>query len=211
MVNYQQGKIYKLINNESSEILYVGSTCDTLPKRLGGHKKTSKRYPNRKVYKNIMEIGGWDNVKIVLIEKYPCDEKIDLLKRERYWIENCNSFNVEIPSRSDEEYRNDNKEKIKQRSRQYRLQNKEKIAVRERQYYQENKDKIVGRVRQYYQENKDKINEKKKQYYQENKKKIKEKRRERGREKITCPRCSSIITKSAVSKHKKSKKCLNAK
>ena len=162
MVNYQQGKIYKLINNESSEILYVGSTCDTLPKRLGGHKKTSKRYPNRKVYKNIMEIGGWDNVKIVLIEKYPCDEKIDLLKRERYWIENCNSFNVEIPSRSDEEYRNDNKEKIKQRSRQYRLQNKEKI-------------------------------------------------KEKRSEKITCPRCSSVITKLHLSRHKKSKKCLNTK
>ena len=219
MVNYQQGKIYKLINNESSEILYVGSTCDTLPKRLGGHKTKSKQYPNRKVYKNIMEKGGWDNVRIVLIEKWPCDERIDLLKRERYWIENCNSFNIttNIPSRSVEEYRNDYKEELRDKKRQYTLQNKEIIADRNKQYRQNNKDKIRDKKGDYYeknkeiiadinkkyrQNNKEKIANKRKQYYQENKEKI--------YKKITCPRCSSIITKQNLPKHQKTKKCLNA-
>ena len=30
---------------------------------------------------------GWDTVKIILIESFPCDNKMELAKRERHWIE----------------------------------------------------------------------------------------------------------------------------
>ena len=43
------------------------------------------------------------------------------------------------------EYRQQNKEKIKERDREYRQQNKDRIAERERGWYQQNKDKIKER------------------------------------------------------------------
>lgn len=30
---------------------------------------------------------GWNNVKIILIESYPCDNREELIKREQYWID----------------------------------------------------------------------------------------------------------------------------
>ena len=44
---YENGKIYKLIDQES-EYFYIGSTCDTLSKRLYRHKAAAKTKPNIK-------------------------------------------------------------------------------------------------------------------------------------------------------------------
>ena len=41
MVNYADGKIYKLVNNVDNKI-YVGSTCNPLRLRKSGHKIKSK-------------------------------------------------------------------------------------------------------------------------------------------------------------------------
>ena len=60
MVNYQNGKIYKLVNNVDDEI-YVGSTTTSLSRRKGGHVDKAKYYPNRKLYKHLLdELEGED-------------------------------------------------------------------------------------------------------------------------------------------------------
>ena len=65
---------------------------------------------------------------------------------EREWIEKLTAtLNTDVPSRDKREYRQQNKEKIKERDREYRQQNKDRIAERERGWYQQNKDKIKER------------------------------------------------------------------
>ena len=63
MVNYANGKIYKLINNIDDKI-YVGSTCETLIQRKNEHKKKAKQ-KNFKVYNHLNQV-GWGNVDIYL-------------------------------------------------------------------------------------------------------------------------------------------------
>ena len=63
------------------------------------------------------------------------------------------------------QYYENNKDKILECNRQYRQNNKEKIAELNKQYRQNNKDKILKQKRQYYRDNRDKILEYNKQYY----------------------------------------------
>jgi len=100
MVNYKNGKIYKMCYNDD---MYIGSTCCSLKKRFREHKCRGLNYnKNRLCYKNI---DNWDDVSIELIEDYPCDNKLDLLKRERYYIDLLKpNLNYLIPSRSKKEY-----------------------------------------------------------------------------------------------------------
>jgi hypothetical protein len=65
---------------------YVGSTTQPLSKRLVGHKTDAKKYPERSLYKHFLEI-GWEHVQIILIEDYLCENKEELERRERYFIE----------------------------------------------------------------------------------------------------------------------------
>ena len=167
---YQKGKIYKLINNADDKI-YIGSTISTLTKRKSSHKKKAEQKINRRVYKHLNEI-GWENVDIVLVENYSCNSKDELYACERKWIDELKpALNIAMPTRTKQQYREDNKEKIAEKKRQYEQDNKEKIAEKRRQYEQDNKDKIAERQRQYYQVNKERIAEYARQYCQNNKEK----------------------------------------
>ena len=116
MPDYQKGKIYKLIGYGKT---YYGSTTQLLCQRKTGHKRSYKNHRDCKS-KEIFELG--DDVDIVLVESYPCNNKEELHKRERYYIENFECVNKIIPTRTIKEWREDNKDKIKQ-------------------YYEDNKDK----------------------------------------------------------------------
>jgi hypothetical protein len=127
MVNYAESKIYKIVG---SGLTYYGSTCQpTLAKRLAAHKCDYKRYKDGKnhcVIKSfdIFELGEYT---IVLVEKYPCTSKDELHARERYYIENNECVNKNIPNRTDAEYYQANKECIKAKVSKYREINK--IAI----------------------------------------------------------------------------------
>ena len=102
MSRYTNGKIYKLVNNADKEI-YVGSTCLPLHKRFYKHKSDAKRTPDRKVYNHLLGI-GWDEVKIILIESFPCENKMELEKRERHYIDQLSpSLNSVRPCVTEEE------------------------------------------------------------------------------------------------------------
>jgi hypothetical protein len=78
MVNYQKSKIYKITFN--GEMKYVGSTVQPLKDRLSGHKTKVC------VVKTEGDKIGWENVMIILIENYKCNNKEELTQREQYWI-----------------------------------------------------------------------------------------------------------------------------
>ena len=147
MVNYGNGKIYELVNDVDDKI-YVGSTTRAVSKRKGDHKALSTIYPNRKIYKHLNSI-GWKHDSIVLVEKYPCKDKEELIKREHYYFKQLGaSLNTNVPGRTMKQYCEDNKDKIPERKKQYRQENKDKIRERKKQYRQENKDKIRERQKQ---------------------------------------------------------------
>jgi len=120
MERYANGKIYKLVNNTDDEI-YIGSTCDSLARCRWTHKGMAKLKGDEKVYNHLNQI-GWDDVKIILIESFPCGNRTELKKRERYWFDRMiPSLNSRKPSKSDEE-RKIMSEKRKMYKKIYRTQ-----------------------------------------------------------------------------------------
>jgi len=90
-MTYNNGKIYKLTSDKSDKV-YVGCTIQSLQTRLKGHKASFKRNQknNSCSSKLLFELG---EVKIELIELYPCNTKAELEAREQYYIrlygDNC--------------------------------------------------------------------------------------------------------------------------
>ena len=138
MPNYQNGKIYKLTNTVN-DYEYVGSTCQTLKGRKSDHRKRSRIRPDRKVYKELNEV-GWDNVEIVLIENYPCDDLCQLRAREEHWRkENDAKLNSRRALRTHDEALGDkrrgyyeNRDKILKQNRASKQRNREKNRAREK-------------------------------------------------------------------------------
>ena len=105
MSDYKQGKIYKIVDLTTENNIYIGSTCQTLEKRLSGHVNDFKYYTmnNNNNYITSYEVLKNGNYEILLIENYPCDSKYELFKRERYFIETMNCVNQIIPTRTNRE------------------------------------------------------------------------------------------------------------
>ena len=186
MVNYNKSIIYKICCKDINiKEIYVGSTANELRKRKYSHKYdcnniNSKNY-NLYVYQFVRSNGGFENFDMVLIEEYNCNDKQELHKRERFYIELLEAnLNSRIPNRNKKENREDKKDKSKE-------------------WREDNKDKI----KEYYQSNKELILEKQKEYYKKNKELILEKNNEKKREKITCDICNKIMNRNSLSTHKK--------
>jgi hypothetical protein len=217
---YQNGKIYKIVDNTNGNI-YIGSTCKKLCQRIAQHRASYKTYLDGKTdYMTSYDIIENAYFDIILIENYPCDTKEQLHARERFYIETNNCLNKYIPTRNRAEYREDNKDKIKKYLTEYREDNKEKIKEQTKKYYDANKDKLLEQKQEYRKENKDKIKEQKqkhdKKYYESNKDKIKEKTKknyEKNKEKLSqnvlCEFCNCEIRYDYKPRHNKTLRHLN--
>jgi hypothetical protein len=136
MVNYQQGKIYKIECNVTGKV-YIGSTCkNTLAERLAQHVTDYKRYL-KGTYHYISSFAVLQNrnYDIVLIEKYPCNSKDELHARERYW---CNELECVNQRKNPGMY---NLLGEKGFGKYYREKNKDTIHAKKKEYYNDNKDK----------------------------------------------------------------------
>jgi len=183
MPDYSKCVIYKLCCNDLNiKEIYVGSTCN-FTRRKSQHKhiccNENAIEHNFKVYKFIRDNGGWDNWDMILVDQYPCENKLQKLQRERYWYEELKStLNGDVPGRSYKEYRDT-----------YYEENKEKIAEQKKEYRKNNKIKFLAKDKTYYENNREEILRKKK-------------------EKITCE-CGSTFTKTNKLRHDRTKKHLD--
>ena len=170
MVNYQLGKIYKIVDNTNGNI-YIGSTCEpTLSRRLAQHKATYNQYvKGNSTFVTSFEILKNGSYEIVLIESYPCNSKDELHSREKFYIENNTCVNKYIPTRTKNEYYEANKEQIREYQKQYNETNKEHRQEYYRQYNEQNKGRIQEYYKQWYEENKERLREYQKQYNETNK------------------------------------------
>ena len=169
---YENSKIYCLYC--SDDYYYIGSTRNELRYRLGKHKVDSNSFPTRKVYDHINKL-GWNNVKIQLLEDYPCETREELLKKENEYIRSCDGdpycLNLKAAFQTAEElkliqseYRQKFHNSILAYKEQYRKENAEKIAEYNKKYVEENKDAVKERKRIYNQLNKEKVSKKCKEY-----------------------------------------------
>ena len=103
-------KIYKIIpfcDAEEGDV-YFGSTNQYyLCSRLTNHKYDYKRWKNNKHHFvssfAIFEKYGFENCKIELVEEFNDINKIELLTREKYYIENFKCVNSDRPIISEED------------------------------------------------------------------------------------------------------------
>jgi hypothetical protein len=178
MPDFNNGKIYKLWSPQGDDI-YIGSTTQSLSVRKAEHKRN---YNNGKGITSKILFQKYDDVRIELVEKFACENRMELNKREGHYIRTLDCVNKVIPDRTSkewhEEYYEKNKDYIKQYSKEYRENNKEKIKEYNRQYREANRDEINQKLREYnkewYENNKDEIKEQSKKYRENNKEKIKE-------------------------------------
>lgn len=149
---YQRGKIYSIRCRTDDTLVYIGSTIDELRKRWNRHKQTSiKTDRQRNLFDVVDDNGGFENWYIELVENYPCNDKNELNRREGELIRQFGTLNKVIAGRTREEYREDNKEHLKQKKREWDLNNKELKAYHNKKYRKgEHRDKILERKREYY-------------------------------------------------------------
>jgi len=148
-VDYSNTVIYKIVCKDTNITeSYVGHTTNLI-KRKGSHQSTcnnpkSPKY-NLYVYQFIRNNGGFTNWSILVVEKYPCVEKIEALVRERYWLEQLQAtLNRSIPSRTQQEYNSlhnkdnyeRNKESLLKQMKIYRADNAQKIKEQMSQQYE---------------------------------------------------------------------------
>lgn len=191
MVNYNNGKIYKLVTDKDPSLVYIGSTTQKLNVRKSGHKKEYKRWTKQKA-KNMTSFQIFkvdENPNIVLLENFPCSNKEELFAREREWIESNTCVNKVVPIRGCLER--------KQLAAEYK--HRPVVLQRRRELYKQNVEKHREHDKIRYSKNKTEILKKRSQYYLNNKEKIKERRKV----KITCG-CGSTHRKSDASQHRKS-------
>jgi len=152
--DYANGKIY-IMESLEGKIYYIGSTCCDLRKRMANHKSRHMAVINGKAnYTTASEVMDWPDVRISLVEDFPCDRKEQLDAREAHFIRNgspafaqdSRCVNRYIPGRSGAEYYRDHKEEMIAKSRAYKAANKEELAVKAKAYKQAHREEIRAAV-----------------------------------------------------------------
>ena len=137
MTDYSKGKIYQ-IKSENTDLVYIGSTVNSLKQRLGEHWCANKMfYESKGFYKTSFDVLDYGLVSIHLLEEVNATSKEELLAREGYYIRNNKCVNLNIPGRTDQQYRKDNREYKRGYDRKYRQENRERLREYRIKYYQE--------------------------------------------------------------------------
>jgi hypothetical protein len=123
MPDYQKSKIYRLFS-PSKDLVYYGSTTETLSSRLSKHIYTYNNKDKYKGKRDASTIIECLDYKIELVKDFPCDNKKQLLKEEGTYIRNNKCINRFIAGRTPTEYRIDNADRIKEYRKKYREQKK---------------------------------------------------------------------------------------
>ena len=141
MPDYQKSKIYKLWS-PSKNLVYYGSTTETISRRLSKHLTDFNRYDNttQKGYVNSFKILECPDYKIELVEDYPCNNRQQLCKKEGEYIKANECVNKCVAGRTAEEYYLDNIDKKKQYDADYRDANADKIKQYNKEYREKQKE-----------------------------------------------------------------------
>ena len=135
-----------------------------------------------KLYQEMLNV-GIENFYIELIELCPCNTKEELNKKEGEYIRQMGTLNYQVSGRTRQEYREENREKER---------------VRSKGYYYKNREKELERVKEYRENNVEKEKERQKKYHDEHKEETKQKRSEM----IECE-CGASVSRGSLTRHKR--------
>ena len=131
----QDGNTYKILNSETNDV-YVGATCQRLVKRMMNHRTKVKEGKETALYNEMREI-GIEHFYIELVESYPCENSEQLNKREGEWMREIATLNEQVAGRTKKEYKQDFKEKTREKDKQYYEKRQEHICAKRKQRYNE--------------------------------------------------------------------------
>jgi vacuolar-type H+-ATPase catalytic subunit A/Vma1 len=127
------------------------------------------------------------------LEEFPCENNIQKIIREQYWIDQLKpEMNCKASYREGTEI---------EKAKAYYEANAESLKEQKKVYYEANTDKIKEKMKVYREENTESIKEKKKVFREENSDKIKEQRSI----KFTCE-CGVVICFDHKARHERSQK-----
>ena len=159
---YKNGKIYKIVDVGYNKC-YIGSTCESLSKRMARHRSKylygSEKDKGRRI-NSLFDDFGVENCKIELVVEYPCSNKMELLRQEGYHIRENECVNKIVSGRSRAEY-----------WQEYSANNKEKLAEKNKNWYENNREYRKEHRKEFNEKNKDKYHE----YYESRKSVLSEK------------------------------------
>lgn len=138
MPDYQNGKIYKLWSPQGEEI-YFGSTTNSLTRRFNNHKCMNERCSSKYLFEK------YDDVRIELVEEYPCNNRIELYRKEGEYIKNNSCINKTNYNKSREEISKDYYEKNKDKYHDHYEKNKDYKLNYQNEYREKNIEKIKER------------------------------------------------------------------
>jgi hypothetical protein len=183
MNKYQDGKIYRIIGGDK---VYVGSTTHTINERYSKHKSCYNSFQKGNYGKcmafDIFDEFGVDACSIELVEDYPCSSKRDLEERERHWIQTLECVNKVVPTRTDKEYYQDNRDARLESTKQYRDSHKDELQKYQKEYRDSHKEYIAEKNKEWRDANREELLQKKKEYYERTKDIDIEARKKRQRE-----------------------------
>ena len=157
---FSKAKVYKITDVNYTKC-YIGSTCEELSQRMARHRYKFNQHINhgKESYRTanaLFHEFGVENCKIELIEAFPCNNAMELHRREGQHIKAHICVNKNVAGRTQQEYYQDNKEQIeryrdsrkeitKEYHKNYRENNRECIAIKKKEHAELNKEKLKAK------------------------------------------------------------------
>ena len=173
---YHTSRIYK-ISSSQCEKFYIGSTTQTLKKRLSRHKADYKRYIEKGIGSfTSFEVVKFEDAIIELIKDVNCESRKELERIEGECILEYHDriLNKNVAGRTCKEYHETHKNEIKE----WKEANKNEIKEKMKEYYEAHKNEIKDKKKKYREAHKNEIKDKKKEWYEAHKNEIKDKKKE---------------------------------
>ena len=219
---YEKGKTYQIVDVGFNKC-YIGSTTETLKRRMARHKDNYMKYKNgseKKFARSIFLFDefGVDNCKILLIKNYPCNNREELEKEEGQEIlknlDKC--VNKIVVGRTPKEYYDTNREQLLQNKKEHRINNIEQYKEKDRKYHEEHREERNAYSKEWYENNKEYAIQKRQEYREQNLDKCKQCDKnyyEKNREAIRARRsvktqcgCGGSYVRDARAQHFRTKK-----
>ncbi len=140
--------------------------------RLSKHTSQYKIYQQsgKGNYVTSFQIIEKQNYDIVLVEEFPCENKMQLHARERFHIEKNVCVNKMIPTRTDQEYYDEKKDEIirkrierynsnPQKEKEYSANYYKQNIEARKEYVKKTKEHRAETFKAYYEKHKEEINE----------------------------------------------------
>ena len=173
--DFKNGKIYS-IRNWVDDDIYVGSTTQTLSKRMERHRGNlnSEKCWNYRLYQKMRDVGK-EHFYIELIEKYECNDIEELRKKEGEWIRKIGTLNQLVAGRTKKEHYIENRDRILAEQKEYADNHKEQRREYDKQRREDKREEISEQQKVKYQNNKEHYKQKSSENYYNNKEAIRAK------------------------------------